>query len=124
MTKAVSIEQVGDIGFFRPVQSCRFQQAVQLVAIAMVQAREQGLRKLLVNSHGLTGFDPPSVFERLAMIRTWAESAQGRLKVAMVTPPELMDSERIGVVIAASVGLDGNTFASEAEALDWLNQGD
>jgi len=62
------------------------------------------------------------VAERLHMVRTWAEVAAGRMRVAVVAPASLMDPERLGVVAARGFGLDGNSFLREDEALAWLRE--
>lgn len=84
-------------------------------------AREEGLRALLVDILEVR-FEPPSVAERHVMVRTWAEAAQGMLRIAMVAPPTFIDPEKFGVIVAANFGLPGNVFSSEAEALAWLGE--
>ena len=122
LTAPASLERIDDFGVFRPMGSCTFQQAVQLIASAITSAREQGLDKLLLVITGLTGFNPPSLSERHEMVRGWAEAAQGRLKLAMVTPPELIDPERFGVIAAANFGLRSYVCTSESDAIAWLHE--
>jgi hypothetical protein len=64
----------------------------------------------------------PSAAERVAMVRGWAALAQGRVRVALVVEPGLLDGERLGVVAAAGFGLQGQAFENEAEARAWLEQ--
>lgn len=116
------MERIGDIGVFRLEGESRLEPAVKRVAEAIHDARELGLRKLMVVTSGLTGLGPLTVAERLGMVREWADATQGRLVMAMVTHPDLIDPERFGVVAAASFGLHGNVFTSEAPALDWLGE--
>ena len=52
-----------------------FERAVDMVAEAMRHARSLGLQDLLVNTTGLSGFPPPSIFARHALAVKWAESA-------------------------------------------------
>lgn len=64
----------------------------------------------------------PSAAERVAMVRGWAALADGRVRLALVTEPGLVDDQRLGVVVAAGFGLEGEVFDNEAEARDWLAQ--
>jgi len=114
-------EQVGSRAFYRPIARVTFERAVDLVAEAMVTARELGLADLLVNTTGLTGFTPPSVFARYAMAGKWTQSAGAMLRVAMVARRELIDPQKIGVLMMQNRGGTGDVFATEAEALSWLD---
>jgi hypothetical protein len=114
-------EQIGTRGFFRPIAQVSFEQAVDLVAEAMVTARELGLADLLVNTTGLTGFTPPSVFGRYAMASKWTQSAGASLRVALVARPELIDRQKIGVLMMQNRGSTGDVFVNEADALAWLD---
>ena len=84
-------------------------------------ARSLGLHDLLVNTTGFTGFPPPSIFARHALAVKWAESAGSGLIVAMVARPELIDPEKIGVLMAQNRGATGDVFHTEAAALAWLD---
>jgi hypothetical protein len=116
-------EQIGTRGYYRPVAQVTFEQAVDLVAAAMSHARSLGLVDLLVNTTGLTGFAPPSVFARYAMSTRWAQTGGSALRVGMVTRPELIDPQKIGVLMMQNRGGLGDVFVSEAEALEWLDSG-
>lgn len=116
------MERIGDIGVFRLEGESRLDPAVKQVADAIRTAREGGLRKLMVVTSGLTGLGPLTVADRLRMVREWADATQGRLVLAMVTHPDLIDPERFGVVAAANFGMHGNVFTSEAPALAWLGE--
>lgn len=114
-------EQIGTRGFYRPLGHATFEQAVDLVADAMVLARESNCVDLLVSVHGLTGIQPPSVFARYDLAVKWARSAESKLRVAVVAPAELIDPEKIGVLMAQNRGVTGDVFTSEAAAIDWLD---
>ena len=114
-------EQVGTRGFYRPIAQVSFEQAVDLAAAAMVTARELGLADLLINTTGLTGFTPPSVFARYDMAGKWTQSAGAMLRVALVARPELIDRQKIGVLMMQNRGGTGDVFVNEAEALVWLD---
>ena len=114
-------EQIGSRGFYRPVAQCTFEQGVDMVAQAMQMARELGVADLLVNTTGLTGFAVPSVFARYSMATRWAQTAGASLRVALVARPEIIDPQKIGVLIMQNRGGTGDVFTSEADALDWLD---
>jgi hypothetical protein len=99
-----------------------FLQAVDEVDTCLRQAVESGDRRVLVDVRGLTGFARPDVFARVGMVRRWASTAQGRLKLAIVSRAETDDAERFDVVLAKGMGLDGDVFETEDEAIRWLEQ--
>lgn len=121
MNQIVGFEVVGKRGFYRPTGKASFEQAVDMVAMAMKKARELELASLLVNTSGLTGLSPPSIFARHALAVKWAESAGAHLHVAMVARPELIDPEKIGVLMARNRGVSGDVFTNEVAALAWLD---
>jgi len=121
MNTLANFEQVGKRGLYRPIGSVTFERAVDLVAEAMRLARTLGLNDLLVNTTGFSGFSPPSIFARHALAVKWAQSAGSGLIVAMVARPEIIDPEKIGVLMAQNRGVTGDVFATEAAALAWLD---
>jgi hypothetical protein len=121
MNKLAHFEVVGKRGFYRPVCRTTFEKAVEMVADAMRHARDLGLHGLLVNTLGFSGFTSPSIFGRHLLAVKWAEAAGSRLHVAVVTRPELLDPQKIGVVMAQNRGVSGDVFTNEAEALAWLD---
>jgi hypothetical protein len=114
-------EHVGRRGFFRPVAVVTFPQAVAMCAEAMRYARSLDLLELLVNTNGLTGFASPDVFARYEMVGQWVPSAGAALKVAMVVRPEIMDPQKIGVVMAQNRGIAAEVFTNESAAIAWLD---
>jgi hypothetical protein len=114
-------ESVGSRGFYRPVGIVTFEQAVDMIARAMSCSRERGLADLLANTNGLSGFAPPSTFARYALAVKWAEAAGGALRVALVTRAELIDPQKIGVLMAQNRGVNGDVFTTETAALEWLD---
>lgn len=121
MNKLANFEVIGNRAFYRPTGKVSFEQAVDLVADAMKQARELELRGLLVNTNGFTGMSPPTIFARHALAVKWAESAGSRLHVAMVARPELIDPQKIGVLMAQNRGVSGDVFTNEQAAIAWLD---
>jgi hypothetical protein len=114
-------EQVGTRGFYRPIATVSFEQAVDMVAEAMRHARRLGLADLVANTTGLSGFPAPSVFARYAMATKWAENTGSTLRVALVANAELVDPQKIGVLMMQNRGGSGDVFTSEADGLAWLN---
>jgi hypothetical protein len=114
-------EQVGSRGFYRPVAQVNFEQAIELVAEGVQAARELGLADLIVNTTGLTGFTPPSVFARHSMAVKWAQCAGPSLRVALVARPELIDPQKIGALMYQNRGGSGDVFINETAALAWLD---
>ena len=96
------------------------QAAVELVTRTLSQAVAAGVDKLALDITQLHGFASPSLVERHAMVRVWAATVDGRLVLAIVCSPDLIDPERFGIVAAANFGLHGNVFANLREALPWL----
>jgi hypothetical protein len=121
MNKLSNFEVVAKRAFYRPSGRVSFEQAVDLVAEAMKQARDLDLRSILVNTSGLTGMAPPTIFERHSLAVKWAESAGSRLHVALVARPELIDPQKIGVLMAQNRGASGDVFTSELAAIAWLD---
>jgi hypothetical protein len=99
-----------------------FPQAVDDVDQCLREALESGDRRVLIDMREVVGFAKPDLVARISMIRRWADTAQGRLKMAIVCRAEIIDDERFGVVLAQSLGFDGNVFEYEEEACFWLEQ--
>jgi hypothetical protein len=121
MTAPDFFETIGARGIYRPVAQVTFEQAIEMVAQAMKYARDRGLVDLLANTSGLTGFPQPSTFARYSLALKWAESAGGALRVALVTRPEFIDPQKIGVLMAQNRGVNGDVFSNESDALAWLD---
>jgi hypothetical protein len=107
---------------FRIEGSQPFAQAVGEVDACLRQAVENGDRRVLVDVRGLTGFAKPDVLARVGMVRRWASTAQGRLKVAVISRAEIDDAERFDVVLAKGLGFEGDVFETEEDAIQWLEQ--
>ena len=121
MNTLANFEHVGKRAFYRPVGTVTFERAVEMVAESMVLARSLGLADILVNTNGLSGFPPPSIFARHALALKWAEAAGASLHVALVARPEIIDTEKIGVLMAQNRGVSGDVFTNEVAALAWLD---
>lgn len=120
LDKPERFEFVEDRAVFRPVGHLKLSEGVRLVSSAIAYARQEKVRKFLVNVSGLTGFPSPSIPERYFFIREWAAVADENMCLAMVSRPELIDPQKFGVTVAANAGLCCEVFDSEAEAIIWL----
>ena len=96
------------------------EEAASKVIEAITYAREQGMRKLLIDTTKWTGHASPDTLDRYQWASAFSEAARSAVKVAMVVRPELMDPEKFEVTVARNRGLRGNVFDSEKEALAWL----
>ena len=88
-------------------------------------ARALDVRKLLVDLTNLVGFEPPGVVLRYFIIHQWARAARGKVCIALVSRPEMIDSEKveprkIGRTIGAEIGLTVDIFTTEEDALRWF----
>jgi len=120
MNPALEFEIVDGIAVYRPVAACPLPQAVDMIATAITRARSDGHRHMMIVTTGLTGFASPTVFERLDLVRRWAEAAQGLVTLCVVAHAQLIDADRFGVVVATGFGLPAHVVESEAEGLEWL----
>ena len=120
MNEPVSFAFESDIAIWRHSGRMSLDGAIRLVAKAIVAAREGGIRKLLVDTTGLDGFDPPSLASRHQIVRAWAGASGGAVQLAVLVRPEMSDPERFGVVAAGNFGVEGDEFMSEGDALAWL----
>jgi hypothetical protein len=111
--------------FYRPTGTVSFDAAVELVAGAIAAARGLQVAELLVDITALFGFASPNTFQRFLAVVNWADTAEGRLRLAMVAHADLIDPEKFGVTVGLNRNLVNNIFPLESEALAWLDaQGD
>ena len=98
-----------------------FDEAVARVRAAIGLACSARAKDLLVDTTALTGFRSPDTFQRFLAAVSWAEQAEGRLRLAMVARPEMIDPQKFGVTVARNRGLISNIFTSDTEARRWLD---
>ena len=122
MNTPAHFEIVDGRGYFRPTGSMSLREAVVLVEHAIASARDQGLKQLLIDATHLSGFSPPTIFEKYNFVTQWAAAAAGKIRVAMVARPEWIDPQRFGVTVAANHGFEADVFVSEGEAIQWLDR--
>ena len=105
---------------FRPTGKVSLERAVEMVTDAIVFAREHRIRKLLVNTSNLTGYETPDVATRYFFVHDLARAAARSVRVALVTRPERIDPQKFGITVAANCGVIAEVFTSEEDALKWL----
>jgi hypothetical protein len=105
---------------FSPSGDVSLVEAVQLITEAIAFCRIRAIRRLLVDSTGLTGFASPSLVDRFWMAQDWAQESKGMVIVAMIARAEHIHPRKFGVMAAADAGLVGDVFTSELEAREWL----
>jgi hypothetical protein len=92
-----------------------------MITAAIAFARAQAIHELLVDTSSLTGFDSPSISQRILFIEKWMRAAGGRVRLALVARPEMIDPQKFGVTAALNRGLIADVFVSEADAVTWLD---
>jgi len=105
---------------FDPVGVVTLEKAVSLVSSALIFARDQNIRLLLIDATGLSGFPSPSVADRYWIVRQWAADSKNRVEVAFALQRHLIDPDRFGIQVAVNLGMRADVFDSRAEALTWL----
>jgi hypothetical protein len=120
MSAPERFEIVAERGFYRPAGCVSLEGAVELITTAITFTRARGLTELVANGLELTGFGPPNLGERFFLAVQWATAGRGVVRLAVVVRPELIDSEKFGVMVARNRGLVCDVFTSEAEAVAWL----
>ena len=107
------------VGVHRAMPGRSFAETAEASLAAIAAARAQRLPFVLIDGRGLA-LAPPSLAERAALSRRWAAAANGRLQMAIVLPPALIDPEHFGVVAAAQHGLSGQVFDDIDDAWEWI----
>lgn len=96
-----------------------FDHAVPMITQLIEHLVAEGKPHLLIDARQVK-FSPPSLVERLRMVREWAGVAEGRVRVAMLTRSEYIDPERFGIIAAGKFGLSAQVFDVESDAIAWL----
>jgi hypothetical protein len=107
---------------FRPTGTATLEHAIDLVDSAIQHACRIGVPELVVDLRDLHGMEIPNTFDRYALATRFATSAGAKVRVVMVARDELIDRDKIGMVIAANRGVAMEVFATEAAAHAWLDK--
>lgn len=95
-------------------------EAVRMVSEAIGYAREHEISRLLVDAVEMTGFPLPTEVKQYFLLWDWAAQSRGRVKVALLLKPELVDPHDFGVRTSEDIGFPFGVFTRETEALAWL----
>lgn len=118
-----SFEVIGEIARFRLTGEYDLEGGVNQITGAILRTKRLGLDKLLADITAITGVEPPTVDARYWLMGEWARAGRGSVRFALVTQPELLSSDRFGIVIGLTRGFSNNVFETEAAALGWLQRG-
>lgn len=105
---------------YRPERQVSVEEMIDVVCKAIAFARERKIKRLLLDTRKLTGFDTLATWERFFLGVRGAAEAKSAVAVAVVARPELLDPKRFGVVVARNRGMTTDAFESETDALAWL----
>ena len=122
MNSPLYFEVMDQYAAYEPVGEVSFDEALRLVTEAIIYARENSIRRLLVDTTQLTGFGPPSTTERFSMGETFAREGQSKVVLALIARPEMIDENRFGMIVARNRWLHCDVFQSKAEAIAWLTE--
>jgi hypothetical protein len=120
MTDSRQFEVFPDHAECRLVATASLHEAAQMITAAIAHAREQGHEDLLLDITELFGFAPPGVGQRFFFFEEWARAARAQVRVAFVSRPEMIDSRKFGITVAANNNFTAEAFTSREEALAWL----
>lgn len=111
-----------DYAHYRLTGDHSLEQAVDNIDAAIVWCRENNVHRLLIDISEISGFPSPSVSDRFGFATSWSASARGTVKMAMIAPAHLIDTEKIGVTVAQNRGFMVEAFTDESEAIRWLTR--
>ena len=120
MSELHDFEIMADHAEYRPTGELALDPATQLITSGIAFAHERQVKKLMVVTLGLAGFQPPNVFQRYYFIHEWAKASGFSVRVAIVAHPEMIDPKKFGVLVASNIGFICDVFTSEEQALAWL----
>lgn len=122
MTAPSPIEMRDGYALFRATNEMSFDDVVEAVTSAIVSARAQGTRKLLIDISRVAEFDPPRHGHGHLFTNAWATAAQGLVLIAIVTERRENEASNNGVSVERSLSVVGNVFSTEKAAIEWLRR--
>ena len=111
----------GTRGFYRPSGRMSVDLVADLMTAGIRYARAHDLRDVVVNITATSGFEAPSADFRRRLIKRWAATAAGLMRVVVVARREHIHPHKIGLIVAAEEGLHAHICEDEAEAIAWLD---
>jgi hypothetical protein len=107
-------------GEFCPMGQASFAEVSELLSRAVLRCRKEKIAKLLIDSTGLTEFQPPELAEQYNLAARIASDAAFSVKVAHIASRAWIRSGDFGLQVARNRGLDAMNFDSASTALEWL----
>jgi hypothetical protein len=108
------------LAVYRVAPGTELRDGIAAITAAIEAARDGGAARLLIDLRAYAGSAGPGLGQRYALASEWARAAQGKVAIAVVSPPELIDPRRYGMQVALGAGLDGDVFEDEPSARAWL----
>ena len=121
MDSLEGFEAVGTRGFYRPSGRVSADLLADLMTAAIRVARAQDLHDVVVNITASSGFESPSADFRRRLVKRWAATAAGLMRLVVVARREHVHPKKIGLVVAAEEGLQAHICEDQAEAIAWLD---
>ena len=120
MKKLEPFEQKKEYAVLCPVGQASFDEMADLITRAVLRCRQKKIEKLLIDSTGVSGFQPPELAERYNLAARIASDAASSVKIAHVVSRAWIHSGDFGLQVARNRGLEAMNFDSAATALEWL----
>ena len=120
MNKLEHFKQKKEYAVFCPVGQASFAEVSELMIRAVLRCRKEKIAKLLIDSTGALGFQPPGMAEQYNLAERIVSDAASFVKIAHVANPKWIRSEKFAVTVAKNRGLEAENFLSAATAMGWL----
>ena len=95
--------------------------AADNVREALEICRVQGVRELVADLHEVAPTQEVGLGSRAFYIREWFRASSGKVRLAVVVKPELIDPKKFGETFAGSIGLQAKAFVTVEDAVQWLD---
>jgi hypothetical protein len=116
----MKIEQKKDYAIFRPVGKFSFDEAADLLSLAVIQCRKQKIGKLLFDSTKVPNFQPPGISEEFNLATRIAGDSASLVKIAHVGSRKWVRFGKFSATVAKNRGLNAENFQTASTALEWL----
>jgi hypothetical protein len=99
------------------VGQASFDGIADLISRAVLRCRKQKIEKLLIDSTGVSGLQPPGMAERYNFVERLSFNAKSSVKIAHVASLKWVRSGIFAVRVAKNRGLDTENFHSKPAAI-------
>ncbi|WP_133499347.1 hypothetical protein [Cognatilysobacter terrigena] len=89
---------------------------------AIRDTRDADTNRLLLDFTHADIASAPTLTERFEIVREWADAAPLPYTIAIAAHEELFDADRVGVIMAARLGLRAHAFTDAVDALMWVKR--